>query len=76
MSFDLTAHTMRQPMMDEPYKRHLRTADIFNEVHTARKLFFRAQERACRARVEERCARDRYEAAIAKAKLMQAMEDL
>ena len=74
--FNLTAHTMRQPMMDEPYKRHLRTADVFDEVHTARKLFFKEQERACRARLAERSARDRYEAAIAKARLMQAMEDL
>ena len=36
MSFDLTAHTMRQPMMDKPYKRHLATADVFNAVQEAR----------------------------------------
>lgn len=74
--FNLTQHVSQHPIADDAYMRHLRTADVFDEVHTARKLFFKEQERACRARLAEQSARDRYEAAIAKAKLMQAMEDL
>lgn len=65
---------MGHPISDPAYMAHLRTADVFNEVHAARNAFFREQERAVRARIAEENARTRYEAAIAKAKLMESME--
>ena len=44
---------MGHPISDPAYMAHLRTADVFNEVHAARNAFFREQERAVRARIAE-----------------------
>jgi hypothetical protein len=60
--FQLREHIARQPIMDGPYERHLRTADIFNEVSDARR--------------DLEQARKRYEAARAKAALIASMEIL
>lgn len=60
--FDLSAQIASKPIMDEPYRRHLRTADVFNEVQEARE--------------NARKAEAALEAAIAKAAIMQSLEDL
>ena len=36
MPFHLTNHIARQPIMDEPYKRHLRTGHLFWEAKQCR----------------------------------------
>lgn len=69
MSFNLRNHVANKPIMDEPYLRHLRTADVFNELRDA------ADEHKTAAWAEHR-AWKRLEAAKAKAALMAAMEDL
>lgn len=36
MGFTLEKHIARQPIMDEPYKRHLKTAPLFWEAKRCR----------------------------------------
>ena len=67
--FSLTAHIAQHPIADDAYLRHLRTADVFNELREAAS----AHKDAAWAEHE---AWKRLEAAKAKAALMQAMEDL
>lgn len=66
----------QHPIADKAYVRHLRTADVFNEVTEARKVL--AARRAWLEHYESKVAdaEDLLEAALAKAKLMEAMEDL
>lgn len=54
----LTEHIKRQPIMDAPYKRHLESAPIFNEVQEARRAVAEADQR--------------LKAALAKAKLFES----
>lgn len=72
----LTERIMRHPINDDAYLRHLRTADVFNELQEARKIL-RARE-AWRDHYEEKVseAKKAVEALKAKAALMQSMEDL
>lgn len=74
--FDLTSHIARHPIADEAYLRHLRTADVFNEVQVANIEAVTAfgALMASEARYEAACKRQ--QAAKAKAKLIQSMEDL
>lgn len=74
--FNLTQHVSNHRPSDPDFQRQLEADPIFQEVRAARGLFFKAQERSVRAQVSERNARDRYEAALAKAKLFESMEDL
>lgn len=74
--FNLSAQIASKPIMDEPYKRHLRTADVFNEVQDAREAAFDALIEADKAMGRHDAAVKRYEAAKAKAALMESMEDL
>ena len=84
---NLTAHIARHPIADEAYLRHLRTADVFNEVWETRDALIVAEQAACVAQDEieaiinrhDRIIADKstqYEAALAKAAIMQALEDL
>lgn len=73
---NLVQHIMRHPVNDPAYLRHLRTADVFNEITETREA-----ERAAMAELEIAMAKHveaatAYEAARAKAELMQSMEDL
>jgi hypothetical protein len=74
--FNLRGHIASKPIADAPFIRHLRTADVFNEITETRKA-----ERAAMAELEIAMAKHveaatAYEAARAKAELMQSMEDL
>ena len=74
--FNLTNHVAQHPIADKAYLRHLRTADVFNEVQEARHELWEADcelQHASRRRDE---AWKRNEAAKAKAAIMQALEDL
>lgn len=74
--FNLNAHVAEHPIGDKPYVRQLQTADVFNELEEARRAARESQfavEQAERIRAK---AQTRYEAAKAKAKLMESMADL
>lgn len=70
--FNLTAHVKTQPMLDEPYKRHLEAADIFNAVREAREAYERAWVATAKAMIAEAEARKALKAEVAKAKLYES----
>ena len=73
--FNLSASIAQKPIADAPYLRHLRTADVFNEVTETRQKeaeTFAAVQAAIIAHAEAVKLRD---AAIAKAELMASLED-
>ena len=73
--FQLTNHIANQPIADKPYIRHLRTADVFNECEDARQAEAIAFAAVTAAMIEHAEAVKRRDAAIAKAKLMESMEE-
>ncbi len=74
--FNLSARIEQHPIADEPYLRHLRTADVFNEVQATRLAAFEALVEVETAMAKHEAAVTAYEAAQAKADLMQSMEGL
>jgi len=88
--FNLSARIAQHPINDEPYLRHLRTAEAFHAVNEARENAYDAlkkvdqaladQERAEKAVLdalaEHEAAYNGWKAEEAKIELMQSMEDL
>ena len=74
--FNLSARIEQHPIADEPYLRHLRTADVFNEVQSTRLAAFEALVEVETAMAKHEAAVTAYEAAQAKAKIFESMEDL
>lgn len=74
--FNLSARVAQHPINDEPYMRHLRTADVFNEVQAARLAAFEALAEVETAMKAHEAAMTRYEAAQAKAEIFESMENL
>jgi hypothetical protein len=74
--FNLTAKIANQPIMDAPYLRHLRTADVFNEFHEARAEEAKLYAAVTAAIIAHSEAVKRKEAAKAKAEIMAHLEDL
>lgn len=70
--FNLTAHVKTQPMLDEPYKRHLESSPIFDEVQIAREEYEQAWLNTYTSMKAETEAKKRLQAAIAKAKLFES----
>ena len=73
---NLTAHIARHPIADEPYMRHLRTSDAFNELQAARKHYDVCHEARDAADEDVRQAWDRLQAAKAKAAIIEHLEGL
>lgn len=76
MNFDLRAHVAAKPIMDGPYLRHLRTADVFNEVHEATREEAELHAAVTAAIIAHTEAVKRKEAAKAKAALVEHLEGL
>ena len=74
--FNLSARIAEHPINDGPYLRHLRSADIFNEVQDARFAAFKALAEVNAAMLAHEEALTRYEAAQAKAEIFESMEGL
>ena len=74
--FNLSARVAQHPINDGPYLRHLRTADVFNEVQEARLDAFKALAAVNAAMKAHEDAMTRYEAAQAKAEIFESMEGL
>jgi len=74
--FNLSARVAQHPINDGPYLRHLRTADVFNEVQEARLDAFKALAEVDAAMRAHEDAMTRYEAAQAKAEIFESMEGL
>ena len=74
--FQLSNHIAHQPIMDEPYKRHLRTDPIFQRVTEARRVEAEKLAAVTAAIIEHTEARKELEAAEAEAALMAHLEDL
>ena len=68
--FDLARRVSQHPINDPAYLRHLRSADVFNELTEARDAEAATMAAVTAAMIEH------AEAAIAKAKLFESMEDL
>lgn len=64
---NLTAHIERQPMLDPAYRRHLRTADVFNEKIQAQAELRDALDDLARAIARRKAADERYRAACERA---------
>lgn len=73
---NLKAHINRQPIMDAPFERHLRTDEFFKEVEKAREEYWQAIEAREHSVEKELEAQQRYHKAKAKAELMASMEGL
>lgn len=74
--FNLSNHVASKPIMDAPFKRHLRTDAAFQRVSEARRLEAEKLAAVNAAIIEHAEARKEREAADAEAKLMGAMEVL
>lgn len=74
--FNLRGHIASKPIADAPFIRHLRTADVFNELDEARAEEAKLYAAVTAAIIAHSDAVKRKEAAKAKAELMAAMEDL
>ena len=74
--FNLTAKIANQPIMDGPYLRHLRTADVFNEFHEATQEELELRAAVTAAIIAHSDAVKRKDAAKAKAELMAHLEGL
>jgi len=72
--FNLSARVAQHPINDGPYLRHLRTADVFNEVQEARLDAFKALAEVNAAMKAHEDAMTRYEAAQAKAESVAGVE--
>lgn len=72
--FNLSARVAQHPINDEPYMRHLRTADVFNEVQAARLAAFEALAEVETAMAKHEAAVTAYEAAQAKAESIAGVE--
>jgi hypothetical protein len=76
MSFNLRNHVANKPIMDEPYLRHLRTSEVFDELREAREAYREAVDRKLIADGTWYHAGRRLEAAEAKAEIMAHLEAL
>lgn len=74
--FNLRSHIASKPIADAPFIRHLRTADVFNELDEARAEEAKLYAAVTAAIIAHSEAVKRKEAAKAKAELMASMEDL
>ena len=74
--FQLSNHIARQPIMDEPFKRHLRTDPIFQRVTEARRVEAETLAAVNAAIIKHTEARKELEAAEAEAELMAHLEGL
>jgi hypothetical protein len=74
--FNLRGHIASKPIADAPFIRHLRTADVFNELDQARAEEAKLYAAVTAAIIAHSEAVKRKEAAKAKAEIMASMEDL
>lgn len=74
--FNLTQHVSNHRPSDPDFQRQLEADPIFQEVQEARKVWANAFDKSEQAAEDEAKAFAAYEAAVAKAKLFESMEDL
>ena len=74
--FNLRGHIASKPIADVPFIRHLRTADVFNELDEARAEEAKLYAAVTAAIIAHSEAVKRKEAAQAKAEIMAHLEDL
>ncbi|MEO0449067.1 MAG: hypothetical protein AAFZ74_01970 [Pseudomonadota bacterium] len=76
MTFSLVNHVSNHRPSDPDFQRQLDADPIFQEVQEARSDAIKATARSMVSQLLEQRAMDRLEAALAKAKLFESMEDL
>jgi hypothetical protein len=74
--FNLRGHIASKPIADAPFIRHLRTADVFNELSEARAEEAKLYAAVTAAIIAHSEAVKRKEAAQAKAEIMAHLESL
>ena len=74
--FNLSSHVASKPIMDAPFKRHLRTDPIFQRVTEARREEAETLAAVNAAIIKHTEAREELEAAEAEAALMAHLEGL
>ena len=74
--FNLSSHVASKPIMDAPFKRHLRTDPIFQRVTEARRVEAETLAAVNAAIIKHTEARKELEAAEAEAAIVAHLEDL
>ena len=74
--FNLSSHVASKPIMDAPFKRHLRTDPIFQRVTEARRVEAETRAAVNAAIIKHTEARKELEAAEAEAAIVAHLEDL
>ena len=74
--FNLSSHVASKPIMDAPFKRHLRTDPIFQRVTEARRVEAETLAAVNAAIIKHTEARNELEAAEAEAEIVAHLEDL
>ena len=74
--FNLSSHVASKPIMDAPFKRHLRTDPIFQRVTEARRVEAETLAAVNAAMIKHTEARKELEKAEAEAALIAHLEEL